>query len=628
MLGIILKFCSSVGMIKSNFIKLNSLPTYILVGVTIIFIPLLFSNSTIDPVMTPRFLALSVFLLLVSFFIWTNLIGNHFTAYFSLYRRIIFSALIFYLFVSLISLTRAINFVDGIFEIAKVFLSIILLFIATIILSADKNGRHILTKSITISAIFLSIAEFLQYSPMANQNLFSSVLFMMMPFILYGFLRYGGRWRYISTLSLSLVLYNIMITGTRSVWVAMAVASLSIVLLYPIFMRYRIFGAKASLNYNRIGLIGLILIFTFLISIPISKIYDVEYSQMERIASIADLNHKSVRERITLWQKTLNMISENPILGVGMGNWKIILPNYGTTGMRSETGLVHFQRPHNDYLWVLAETGLFGLISYLLIFVIVFVYIFKILFLSTNENDKIFSVLILFGIVGFLTISFFSFPKERIVPNILLMFMIASILSIYHIRISPTRKTISYYTANWLMIPGLIMLSFSILVGYSRFGAEVHTKHALIAHDAGNWESVITEIDHAESWFYNMDPMATPISWYKGVANFSLNNINEALNNFSEALDIHPHHIHVLNNLGTCYEVLGDHERAVVYYKEALRLSPVFEEAIINLGAVYFNMGEYNEAYYTLMRAEEVRDNLKLQRYLERVKDKLKQEAL
>ena len=590
--------------------------------------PFFFSTTTIDPVMTPRFLTLSVFLFIASVFIWTKLSTDQFTAYFTLYRRIIFPALIFYLLVSLISLTMAINIVDGIFEIAKVFLGIIFLFIATIILGVDKNGHHILTKSITISAMFLSITGILQYSLMANRNLLSTVLFMMMPFILYGFLRYRGLWRIISILSLIFVFYDIMIIGTRSVWVAMALSSSSIVLLYLFLRHHKIFDFKRSLNANRLALIGLILIVTFLISVPLSKKNDAEFSQIERVASIVNLNHESVRERFTLWQKTLFMIKDNPILGVGIGNWKIALPNYGTSGMRSETGLVHFQRPHNDFLWVLSETGIIGLISYLSIFIIVFIYIFKILLLSTNEDDKIFSVLILFGIVGYLTISFFSYPKERIVPIILLTLMIARVLSTYHIRIFPIRKELNYFAPKWLLIPTLILLSFSILIGYSRLNGEIHTKLAITALGAGNWETVVSEIGYAKSWVYNIDPMSTPISWYEGVANFSSNNINEALNNFKEAFDIHPYHIHVLNNLGTCYEVLGDHKRAVDYYKEALRISPVFEETILNLGAVYYNMGKYNEAYDTLTRAEKGSNNPKLHKYLKRVKGQLKSETL
>ena len=102
----------------------------------------------------------------------------------------------------------------------------------------------------------------------------------------------------------------------------------------------------------------------------------------------------SIEERLKLWTKTLNMISENPLLGVGIGNWKIIIPSYGTTGLRSEQGEVHFQRPHNDFLWILAETGIISLLFYTGFFVIIAIYAKATLAdLSASDEVKIFSLL-------------------------------------------------------------------------------------------------------------------------------------------------------------------------------------------------------------------------------------------
>mgnify|MGYP001265377981 CR=1 FL=1 len=49
--------------------------------------------------------------------------------------------------------------------------------------------------------------------------------------------------------------------------------------------------------------------------------------------------------------------------------------------MRSDSGNVFFQRPHNDYLWILTETGILGLIGYMMIFIILINYAVRIGFL-------------------------------------------------------------------------------------------------------------------------------------------------------------------------------------------------------------------------------------------------------
>jgi len=86
-----------------------------------------------------------------------------------------------------------------------------------------------------------------------------------------------------------------------------------------------------------------------------------------------------------------------------------------------------------------------------------------------------------------------------------------------------------------------------------------------------------------------MDPASTPLPWYRGIANFSLGNTAEALEDFKKAYRIHPYHIHVLNNLGTCYALSGDYQTASKYYKKAIAISPGFIEAVDNLKSVSLN---------------------------------------
>jgi tetratricopeptide (TPR) repeat protein len=149
------------------------------------------------------------------------------------------------------------------------------------------------------------------------------------------------------------------------------------------------------------------------------------------------------------------------------------------------------------------------------------------------------------------------------------------------------KKRVFHPRVLLLQFPLMALLLMCIIFGYGRLRSEFHTKRALDAQKDKNWGLVISEINQADSLFYNMDPMSTPLSWHKGVANFSLGNIEEAFDDFKRAYEIHPNHIHVLNNLGTCYAVLGNHERAAEYYQKALAISPRFDETLINLRVIH-----------------------------------------
>jgi len=68
----------------------------------------------------------------------------------------------------------------------------------------------------------------------------------------------------------------------------------------------------------------------------------------------------AIVERLAHWQAALNMASEHPWIGVGLGNYEAVYETYRIPSWPRALG-----HAHNDYLNLLAETGLVGLTGYL-----------------------------------------------------------------------------------------------------------------------------------------------------------------------------------------------------------------------------------------------------------------------
>ena len=587
---------------------------------------------SIDPVLMPRFLIWSVmtFILLVSFTIQLCKKPNSLDH--SLLRRMIFPLFLGYLLFSLISLAKAVNITEGIYEVLKIFLSLVYLFIAIIILSRNRSYYSILVKAVIVTAVILSsigIYQYLLYAfrqpgvnilrsvsgTMAHKNQLSSALFLTLPFCLYVLLTFNGYWKVISVIPITLSLLIIFLVQTRSVWLALVLSTIAIVIVAGVFSRRLVISQKAFFKgflFITILLIAAVLIFSYCYL----KSDSMDFLT-ERIQSITSAEHPLNIERILMWKKSLGAVKDNLILGHGSGNWRIVFPSYGLENLTERSfKKVHFQRPHNDYIWVLFETGIFGLMFYLLLFVAIFIYIFKIITQCSDRNYKLLSIFMLFGIVGYMVIAFFSFPKERIFHSVLLMLMMAIIVSIYHQSLGH-RKNVSRTFMFVVIAFCLCSLPLVIINGYIRLNAEIHTKRALAARGAQNWPAVISEIDKGYSVFATLDPMSTPLQWYGGEANFLMNNVSQALEDYKKAYNAHPYHIHVLNNLATCYELVGNHNEAIKYYNKVIKLYPQFEEALINLGATYYNSGRYEEAYETLSRCDPDTKDPRLEKYLE-----------
>ncbi len=192
----------------------------------------------------------------------------------------------------------------------------------------------------------------------------------------------------------------------------------------------------------------------------------------------------TLNERFFLWEKSLSMAKANPLLGVGLGQWRLVFPVYGKAQKfrKSDDGLaeIFFQRPHNDFIWVLSESGILGVLSYMAILGIAVFYALKIFFKSDDADNRALAICMLFGIIGYMVIAFFSFPKERIVHNIFLMLILACIVSTYH-QIFPEHVKVSYSKIWILNCLAMLFLIICAVVGYTRLVSEVHIKNALAA---------------------------------------------------------------------------------------------------------------------------------------------------
>jgi hypothetical protein len=77
-----------------------------------------------------------------------------------------------------------------------------------------------------------------------------------------------------------------------------------------------------------------------------------------------DTRSTALRTRLGLWRRTLSMVGDHPLLGVGPGNWPVAFPAYAEPGAMRDGVLTATRAPrqaHDDALERLAETGVLGL---------------------------------------------------------------------------------------------------------------------------------------------------------------------------------------------------------------------------------------------------------------------------
>lgn len=596
--------------------KSKPISLYFLLVSTIIVIPLVFSSDTLDPNLAPRLLTLGIILLVLTVF---NLIlSKKDQPQFDFLKLIIFPVFGLYFIWSVFSLTQAINPAEGLFDITKTLVSITLLIFAVQIFIQHENAISLLVKFVVISSFIatgIGLYQYFENVPghskfelfaalyevkglMGHKNQYAISLYIMLPFVLFGVLSFNKKWRWLSLTSISLLLINIAILQTRSIWIATTMFIISFVILWFVF------SSKKNLSMNKVLLkkvllVTIVIFITLSVSLIIFQKSGASSHVKYQVSSIFDLGSDNNQGRLKMWESTLQLSGDNPFLGVGAGNWKIsVLPYYNLNyGAKYQ----NWRRPHNDFLWVLSEKGIFGLTLYLLVFIILAYYGFKTLLNEKNKEKLIFTTLMISGIGGYMIISFFTFPMERINHQVYIMLMMAGIISIYFKKPETTKRISNKFFLQYHALVALLLIIVIIYASIS-FRSELYCKKIFQAKETNDWNKMIVNCDKAFSRFTTLDSFSMPIHLYKGVANMKMNKHKIAYEDFHIALKYFPTQISILNNLGTVSSILKDYKKAESYFKQSSELFPQYGVSLLNLAKTYYQNKDYEKAYLALLK--------------------------
>ncbi len=586
--------------------------------VVFIILPLINFQSTIDPEFAPRFFITSLLLLLYSLYLYLSA-GKVVQINSEGFRIFVLTGLmlLWMLLCIIPSLNKGDAFLEW-FRLAEVYCFLMAsLFVVSSVLNPVKFISRASILALLIFAAY-GVGQFISILPdlykgknihvnevvtssLANKNFFSEVLVLLLPFLIYGAGSEKGLWKSLFIISIVIDIVFVGFLQSMSSWTALIISSL---FFFYSAVRNKLidFSSFIAIKKNKIitTIIFLALVagFYFYLGTPggkrfISKIkVGIEYvSNPSKLTESRPENNNSVFERLLLWRNTSRMIADHPLLGVGINNWKLYNPLYGIGGTQFiNTGLINYEHPHNDYLLILAEQGPFGLLLYLAFFVFAFRLIKK--KINSGEHSRLLLLLLRSGLIAFMMLSIFGYPRSRFYSMLILMILFAILLSM---KTNEKARTLS----GKFMAIGIFLISiFAGYASYCRLNGEIHTKNMMIAQLNRNYARMVREADRAYSWYFPMDLTSTPFSWYKGMAYFYSKNVPEAIEQYKNALKINPNHLRILNDLGSSFEQMGDRQSAVTYYRKALAITPQSIEVNLNLSAAYFNQRNIDSSFY------------------------------
>ena len=422
----------------------------------------------------------------------------------------------------------------------------------------------------------------------AHRNVYCEALFLTFPFSFYGALYDKGILKKINQVASGIAFFLCIALLSRAIWIAVIGSTVIVGLVY-LAMEYPLWKKNAEASKTMIPAARKTGIFAALaLAILLFYGFSNEFSALSGFwDSITQVNYYQNNDRLQKWEHSVTLFKENPWLGIGMGDWKIDILRFPPVNSEAEYGKLYFQRPHNDYLWVLSESGIFALLAFLGIFGYLIFSVFKILKQNEDRETRNRIYLLLAGIIGYIIFSTFSFSKERIEEIVLLHALFAAIL----LEVKP-RNTLEQTPLKTDRITGgilVFLLSAVFYVGYERTNAELILRKYQLVSDQGNTKEAIRLAEKAYRPLYEMDPISSPIRFFSGTGYLKLNDFKKAIIHLEEARTLSPNHVQVLNNLAGSYFSEKQFDKSEAIYKQAVTLAPKYTDALLSYAVVVYN---------------------------------------
>lgn len=309
-----------------------------------------------------------------------------------------------------------------------------------------------------------------------------------------------------------------------------------------------------------------------------------------RVESMLEVETEG-QSRFAIWANSLAIFKDHPFLGIGKGNFRFAYQIYARRVVKDPAFNVQSRAAdaHNDYIQLLAETGLLGSASFLLLIAL----LAKKFWRDLEESFDPRVLPIAFSMMAILAEAFWDFPFNLPVPTAF-FWIYAGILWRWtgNDATKPQRARKAL-----LLIPVLLLTllcSLFAIFTLSSLRGEFHFSRGAKALYSDRWTDAEPDLRRATE----ISPFNYRYHFLYGLFMLRKGNYSQAAASTLRSLSLNPYNINALNNLGVAYTSEDKVSRAIQAFESSLMIWPDHTEAHSNLGTLYARMGRKEKAIH------------------------------
>lgn len=351
-----------------------------------------------------------------------------------------------------------------------------------------------------------------------NKNQIAITHLLKLPFVMYIFLTDKSFWRGLAAVGAfsAMLVFGLLLTRTAF----LTLATISLILLIFYFASGKQLKPYKQYYHKGALLFGVVLLLGIGSAQGIQSLsYDaLPESRNKRVSSASVGKGKTVAERLSvenftksplrpfLWGRTLEMIRDYPVIGVGVNNWKVVFPKYDIGYYK--TGKSAPRRAHSDPLQVMSELGVLGGLAFVAFFIVHIYYLFRVLKSDRmSDKHKIFAFLCGIGIVGYSIPSLLTFPLERANHQVFLLFFFAMLTFLYQQHAQ--RPKLPKVPTSAVMAGLLVVALASFHIQRERFISYRIQNNILPDITSGRYQLPMSEVEKVNRFFSSISADGT-----------------------------------------------------------------------------------------------------------------------
>jgi len=358
------------------------------------------------------------------------------------------------------------------------------------------------------------------------------------------------KWKILTCIGLVIIICALILTESRGAWLALSV---SLIVINYRFLK----TAWQKIFKNRI--VSLIVV-VCLIVIGSSLFY-----------GLFNLNQDSAVGRLFVWRITWSMFTFHPVLGIGSQRFPVEYLNYQADFFDNVKNAAFFshaanmKQADNEYLQVLAENGIIGMIFIFLFIAILYRYWLRLQKNKDAHSDEF----ILFKAIGIsLAVIFLHSivdnPLRSLTIQTIFIFLVGIISLRSKIFGSGAQKSISIKNTTLLRIIAIIFLVYTIF-------------NVIIKSNAY-------------------------IDWRQGQSLFKAGYSDKGIDKYCQVLRKLPNNGELLFHLGSAYAYTNQPEKALPLLQKS-KLTFNDKNIYINEGLSYYRLRDFKNAEKSLLIA-------------------------